>query len=124
MSDRIVLRGIQVYAFHGVLQAEKELGQRFVVDVTLFGDFSAAALSDNLNDALDYSRVHDLVCEAMVGQSFNLIEAAAGHLCTVLLRSTAAEKVEVRVEKSTPPIPGFTGQAQVTLLRDRQWLQK
>jgi dihydroneopterin aldolase len=123
MSDRIVLRGIQVYAYHGVLPAEKKLGQRFVVDVTLFGDYSQAARSDDLHDAVDYSRVHALVCEAMEHKSFNLIEAAAGHLCTVLLENTAAEKVEVTIEKSTPPIPGFTGQALVSLLRDRKWLE-
>lgn len=123
MNDRIVLRGIQVYAYHGVLAAEKKLGQRFVVDVTLFGDFSKAARSDDLNHALDYSQVHTLVCEAMSQKSFDLIEALAGHLCSVLLSKTSAEKVEVTVEKSTPPIPDFTGQALVTLQRDRQWLK-
>ncbi len=123
MNDRIVLRGIQVYAYHGVLAAEKKLGQRFVVDATLFGDFSSAVRSDDLNDAVDYSRVHGLVCEAMSQASFNLIEAAAGHLCTVLLKNTDAQSVEVTVEKTTPPIPGFTGQASVTLLRDRKWLE-
>lgn len=124
MNDRIVLRGIEIYAYHGVLPEEKELGQRFVVDVTLFGDFSLAARSDDLKHALDYSRVHGIVRDAMLEKSFNLIEAAAGNLCTVLLSNTDAEKVEVTIEKTTPPIPDFTGQALVTLLRDRQWLEK
>ena len=123
MNDCIVLQGIQVFAYHGVLAAEKQLGQRFVVDVALYGDFSQAARSDDLNHALDYSQVHTLVCEAMSQKSFDLIEAAAGHLCTVLLENTAALKVEVTVEKTTPPIAGFTGQAQVKLMRDRQWLK-
>ena len=123
MSDRIVLRGIQVYAYHGVLPAEKMLGQRFVVDVTLFGDFSRAARSDDLCHALDYSEVHSLVCKAMEKENFDLIEAVAGHLCSVLLSNTEAAEVEVKVEKSTPPIPGFTGQALVIMRRDRQWLK-
>lgn len=123
MNDRIVLSGIQVYAYHGVLAAEKKLGQRFVVSVTLFGDFSQAARSDDLQHAIDYSQVHALVVEAMGQESFDLIEAAAGHLCTVLLSNTVADKVEVAVEKTTPPIPGFTGQAQVIMMRDRQWLE-
>ncbi len=122
MKDRIVLSGVQVYAHHGVLPAEKKLGQRFVVDVTLLGDFSLAARSDLLADAVDYSRVHTLVVEAMVAQSFDLIEKAAGHLCTVLLESLAVDSVEITVEKTTPPIAGFTGQAAVTLVRDRSWL--
>ncbi len=123
MNDCIDLRGIQIYAYHGVLDAEKKLGQRFVVDVTLFGDFSQAARTDDLKYAMDYSQVHTLVCDAMTQKNFDLIEAAAGHLCTVLLDKTMAEKVEVVVEKTTPPIPGFTGQALVRLVRDRQWLK-
>ncbi len=120
--DRIELRGIHVYAYHGVLEEEKSLGQRFVVDVILSGDFSRAALSDDLADALDYSKVHTLVCDAMQQQRFDLIEAAAGNLCKVLLTETDAAEVEVKIEKSTPPIPGFTGQAFVIMARDRAWL--
>ena len=123
MNDRIVLSGIQVYAYHGVLAAEKKLGQRFVVSVTLYGDFSQAARSDDLQYAMDYSQVHTLVVEAMGQKSFDLIEAAAGYLCTVLLKNTLAGKVEVTVETTTPPIPGFTGQAKVIMMRDHQWIQ-
>ena len=122
MKDRLILRGIQVYGYHGVMPEEKQLGQRFKVDVILFGDFSKAARSDALADALDYSRVHALVCETVGQGSFDLIESVAGRLCTVLLENLPITAVEVTVEKSNPPIPGFTGQALVTLLRDKEWL--
>lgn len=123
MNDRLTLRGIQVYGYHGVLPEEKQLGQRFVVDVILFGDFSKAARSDDLNDAVDYSRAYQLICETMENGSFDLIEKAAGRLCTVLLESLTVDSVEVTVEKTNPPIRGFNGQAAVTLRRDRGWLQ-
>ncbi len=122
MNDRIVLRGIEVYCYHGVHMQEKQLGQRFVVDVVLFGDFSVAARSDSLDHAVDYSKVHSLVVKAMQNGSFDLIERAAGHLCFVLLKSLDIGAVEVTVEKTNPPIPGFTGQAAVILRRDRRWL--
>ena len=122
MNDRIVLRGIQVYGYHGVMQAEKQLGQRFKVDVILFGDFSKAARSDSLEDAVNYSQVHALVLGAMENDRFDLIEKVAGNLCSVLLKSLVIDSVEVTVEKSNPPIPGFNGQAAVTLHRDRSWL--
>ena len=124
MKDRITLQGIQVYAHHGVLAAEKQLGQHFVVDVVLFGDFSASAKSDNLEDAVDYSQVYGLVTETMKEENFDLIERAAGQLCAVLLKFLTVDSVEVTVEKSNPPIPGFNGQASVTLHRDRQWLSE
>jgi dihydroneopterin aldolase len=123
MSDRISLRGIDVYAHHGVHPAERELGQRFVIDAELEFDCSAAARSDRLEKALDYTRVHALVVHTTAETRFQLIEALAGRLCTVLLRELPVDQVTLTVHKPNPPIPGFLGQASVTLVRDRSWLK-
>lgn len=120
--DRISLQGIDVYAHHGVHPAERELGQRFVIDAELWFDCSLAARSDSLGQALDYTRVHRLVCDTTADTSFHLIEALAGRLCTVLLRDLPVEKVAITVRKPNPPIPNFLGTASVTLVRDRAWL--
>lgn len=120
--DVISLHGIDVYAHHGVHPAERELGQRFVIDVDLWADCTAAALSDDLGQALDYTAAHRLVCETTAGTSFHLLESLAGQLCRALLQGLAVDKVLVRVHKPNPPIPNFLGQATVTLVRDRQWL--
>ena len=50
MGDRILLTGMTFYGYHGVRTPEKELGQRFVVDLEMELDLSAAGLSDDLND--------------------------------------------------------------------------
>ncbi len=121
--DKISLHGIDVYAHHGVLPAERELGQRFVIDVDLWGDCSGAALTDDLAQAFDYSVAHRLVQEKTAATSFHLIEALAGELCRELLAHLAVEKVRVRVHKPQAPIPGFLGQATVSLIRDRSWLE-
>lgn len=120
--DRISLYGIDIYAHHGVHPAERELGQRFVIDLDLWSDFSAAADSDSLADALDYTAVHRHVTEATASTTFHLIEALAGHICRLLLQEFALEKVSVTVRKPNPPIPNFLGTACVTLERDRFWL--
>lgn len=120
--DIVSLHGIDVYAHHGVHPAERELGQRFVIDVDLWADCTAAALSDDLSQALDYTAAHRLVCETTAGTSFQLLEALAGELCRALLEGLRVEKVLVRVHKPNPPIPNFLGQATVTLVRDRAWL--
>lgn len=120
--DRISLHGIDVYAHHGVHPAERELGQRFVIDVDLWVDCSEAASSDSLARALDYTAVHRRISEATAGTSFQLIEALAGHICRVLLENFDVEKVLLTVQKPNPPIPNFLGKAAVTLERDRTWL--
>jgi dihydroneopterin aldolase len=120
--DRITLKGIDVYAHHGVHPAERELGQRFVIDTDLWFDCSAAARSDSLGKALDYTAVHRLVWETTAETSFHLIEALAGRLCRVLLQELPVDRVAVTVQKPNPPIPNFLGTASVTLERDRSWL--
>ena len=123
MSDKVRLHGIDLFAYHGVLPEETSLGQRFVVDVELSFDCATAADSDNLDDALDYTAVYDLVKTAGAEGPFNLIEAVAGHLCRRLLTAFPLSKVKVTVHKPNPPIPGFLGSAAVTLKRDRAWLE-
>jgi len=119
--DKVSLHGIDVYAHHGVHPAERELGQRFVIDVDLWIDCRTAAASDSLADALDYTAVHRCICTAAADTSFYLIEALAGHLCTALLAAFPVERVRLRVLKPNPPIPNFLGKAAVTLERDRRW---
>lgn len=121
--DQVSLRGIDVYAHHGVHPAERELGQRFVIDVDLWADCEAAALSDALEDALDYTAVHRRICTVTAETSFQLIEALAGNLCRALLESFPVSRVRIQVQKPNPPIPSFLGTAAVTFERDRAWLE-
>lgn len=123
MMDLINLRGIDVYAHHGVHPAERELGQRFVIDVDLWYDCTDAARTDDLNRALDYSAVHGIIRSTAADQTFHLLEALAGLICTNLLQEFDLQKVSVTVRKPNPPIPGFLGTAAVTLVRDRSWLE-
>ena len=120
--DCVSLHGIDVYAHHGVHPAERELGQRFIIDVDLFADCTAAALSDDLGQALDYAAAYRLVRETAARTSFQLLEALAGEICRALLAGLAVERVVVCVHKPHAPIPDFLGRASVTLARDRSWL--
>lgn len=122
--DCIVLSGIDVYAHHGVHPAERELGQRFVVDVELHGDWSAAARTDHLGDALDYVAVHRQVREVCAETSFQLLEALAEAICRALLEAQPLDRVVVTVQKPNPPIPNFLGRVAVTLDRDRLWFRR
>ncbi len=119
--DRIRLQGIDVYAHHGVHPAERELGQRFVIDVDLWSDLSESASRDSLKKALDYTAVHRRICEVAATTSFHLIEALSLQLCQALLAEFPLERVVVTVQKPNPPIPNFLGKVSVTFERDRQW---
>jgi dihydroneopterin aldolase len=120
--DRITVQGIDVYAHHGVHPAERELGQRFVIDVQLYGDWSAPGESDALGDALDYVAVHRRIREVAASQSYHLLEALATRISRALLRDFPVARTVVTVHKPNPPIANFLGRVSVTLDRDRAWL--
>ncbi len=120
--DRITVQGIDVYAHHGVHPAERELGQRFVIDVELFGDWSAPGESDALGDALDYVAVHRRIREVAAAHSYHLLEALATRICRALLNDFPVARTVVTVHKPNPPIASFLGRVSVTLDRDRHWL--
>ena len=59
--DKILLEGMEFYAYHGVNEIEKTQGQRFIVDVELSANLARAAETDSLTDTINYSDVFRLV---------------------------------------------------------------
>ena len=106
MGDRILLAGMTFYGYHGVRPEEKELGQRFVVDLELELDLSAPAVSDDLRDTVDYSRVYQVVREIVEGPSRNLLETLAEQTAGRVLSAFPVDGVRVRVTKPHVSIRG------------------
>jgi dihydroneopterin aldolase len=115
--DRIVLHGIQFYAYHGVHDEERRLGQRFLVDVELRLDVSAAASRDDVSSAVDYSQVHAAVVEIGTGQQFHLLETLASHMASVLLDRYPIRSVTVRATKPAPALAGILAGVSVEVVR-------
>lgn len=103
-GDRVELRGLRCFGHHGVLDAERRDGQRFVVDVTLHADLSAPAASDRLADTVDYAALAARLHAAVAATRFDLIEALADHLCTLVLADPRVAAAEVRVAKPDAPV--------------------
>ena len=106
MGDRILLKGMTFYGYHGVRPEEKELGQRFVVDVEMELDLRAAGASDDLTDTVDYSRVYRVVKEIVEGPGRNLLEAVAEETAGAVLNTFSVSAVRVRVAKPHVSIRG------------------
>ncbi len=105
-EDRILLEGMVFYGYHGASVAEKDLGQRFVVDVEIRADLAPAGLSDDLEKTVNYSRVYRLAKQVVEGPSLNLIEAVAERIAAAVLELERVEAVRVRVRKPCAPIKG------------------
>jgi dihydroneopterin aldolase len=116
--DRLLLEGMAFVGHHGVGDAEREVGSRFVVDAELERDLSAAGRSDRLEDALDYRRPYQAVREVVEGPSCRLIETLAERIADRLLSFEGVGSVTVRVRKR-PPLRGEFGAFGVEIRRPK-----
>jgi dihydroneopterin aldolase len=117
--DAITVRGIRARGRHGVLPAERELGQEFTVDVTLHLDTRQAAATDDLTRTVDYGELATRLAEVVSGEPVKLIETLAERLAQVCLSYERVEEVEVSVHKPAAPIPVPFDDVVVTIRRRR-----
>ena len=100
LHDRIILEGMVFYGRHGVLPAERELGQPFVVDVELWLDLRPAGLSDDLAKTVDYGEVQRLAKQVVEGEPADLTETVAERIANATLEEhPLVEVVRVKVKK-------------------------
>lgn len=97
MGLTIELQGLELWGHHGVGEDERRDGQRFLFDVWL--DVSNAALSDRIEDAVDYRAVGALVREISDGRRYQLLEPLAAAVADALLVRFPVARARVRVRK-------------------------
>ena len=100
----IFIEGLEVYGHHGVAPEEKVLGQRFFFDIRLTVEDYPAALTDRVEDAVDYTEVIDLVIDVATTQSYSLVERLARVTAEAILQRFPIDEVWVHVVKPHPPI--------------------
>ncbi|WP_338013880.1 dihydroneopterin aldolase [Desulforamulus profundi] len=77
MKDKIILKGMTFYGYHGVLPEEQRLGQLFEVDLELLTDLKPAGDSDDLKRSVSYADVFETVEQVVTGPPRRLLEAVA-----------------------------------------------
>ena len=98
-QDRITLSCIRLLSRIGVTEEERRLPQSCEADVTVWGDFEAAASTDAIDRAIDYSRILATVTAVAAQREYILIETLAYRLAREVLQGFPAQRVGVRVRK-------------------------
>lgn len=115
MESKIELREMKFYAFHGVGEQERVVGNHFIVDVLLTAPLMQAVLNDKLEDTINYAEVYSLVKQEMHVPS-RLLEHVAGRILSALKnRFPQLAAIEIKVAKLTPPFGGDVLSASVIL---------
>lgn len=118
--DKIMIKGLRVYAYHGVNQEEKEKGQPFELDITLGVDARAAGQSDDLAQTVNYSKVSKRVLAVMLAEKNDLLERAAARVAQALLEDFPIEEVTVLLKKPRAPIAADFEYVAVQITRRRE----
>ena len=115
--DKIIFEKIQFYAYHGVYEEEKILGQMFEVDLEMYMDLKKPGESDCIDDTVNYALVYDVVKKLVTETNKKLLEALAESIAKELLELFPLEEIVVRVRKLQPPIPGYLQSVSVEIRR-------
>lgn len=118
-ADLLTITGLEVFAHHGVFDFERENGQRFVIDVELALDTSAAAGDDDLAQTVHYGELAVEISEAVAADPVDLIETLAERVAGVVLAHPPVERVRVVVHKPDAPIPVPFADVSITIVRHR-----
>jgi dihydroneopterin aldolase len=118
--DKIHLKKMIFYGYHGVFPEETKLGQRFAVDLTVEVDLSEAGKSDRLEDSINYAELYQICKDVVEGKPFKLVEAVAEKIAAEVLENyNAVALCHVTVIKPDPPIPGHYESVAVEITRSR-----
>ena len=103
--DKIYIKDLEIYAYHGVNPEEKQNGQRFIISIELSLSLREAGLSDDLNTTVNYSDVCNTVEKVFTSKKHDLIEKCAEQIAEhILVDFSPVQKVKVIVKKPEAPI--------------------
>ena len=103
--DKIIMRGLKFYGYHGLSDQEQESGQVFLVDAELYLDLKRAGMLDNQEYTADYASVAHVIKSVVEGQPCKLIEAVAEKVSIAILELFPVREVMIRVKKPQAPLP-------------------
>lgn len=102
--DKIILKGMKIFGYHGVYEEEKKLGQKFIVDLEMFLDLKEAGKHDDFTKTVNYVEVYNNIENIVKNFKFHLLETLAEKIAEEVLSNTLIKNVKVRIRKPAPPV--------------------
>jgi 7,8-dihydroneopterin aldolase/epimerase/oxygenase len=114
----IEINGLSLYTHHGVTEAEREIGQRLLIDLRLDVGETDATVTDRVEDTVDYAEVCQLVALVAQQRSYKTLERLCSSIADRLLSDFELEGVWVKASKPEPPIPLSVDDVSVEVWRE------
>jgi dihydroneopterin aldolase len=117
-SVTIEISGLSLYTHHGVSEAEREVGQRLVLDLRLDIGETDATVTDSIEDTVDYAEVCQLVALIAQQRSHKTLERLCSTIADRLLADYELEGIWVKAAKPEPPIALSVDEVSVEVWRE------
>ena len=118
--DKLYLENIEIFAYHGVFQEEKTLGQKFIISLELTLDMREAAITGDLTKSVHYGELCHKIEEEFKKESYDLIETAVEKIAEYILFNYDMVKcAKVMLKKPWAPIGRHLDYAAVEI--ERAW---
>lgn len=118
--DKILMKNLSFYGYHGVLPEENKLGQKYIIDVILHVDLEEACCNDNVMDTVNYAEVFEIVQYHATIKQYKLIEALAESITKEIFKKhRRVQEIEITVKKPEAPVNGIFDYFGVELRRRR-----
>jgi len=116
---KVILKNIRIYAFHGCMEEEEKIGSDYIVNLEVDAPMEMASRTDELEDAVDYVSLNDIVKEEMSVRSKLLEHVAQRIVDKIMGQFEEVESVVVSVAKQNPPIGGDMEEVCIRLKEER-----
>jgi dihydroneopterin aldolase len=119
--DKIIIRDLKIFAYHGVNPEEKRDGQNFIFDIDLYVNFTKACYSDNVLDTVSYAKVVKTVKRVFTQEKYDLLEKASQITADAILEEYPdVFRVDITLKKPDAPIKADFGYVGVVISRERE----
>ncbi|SHI71127.1 dihydroneopterin aldolase [Algibacter luteus] len=116
----IKVENIRVFAYHGCLKEETKIGSDYRVDLEVKADLQTSAVTDKLNDTVDYVFLNRIIKEEMNIASHLLETVAKRILNRIFKEDKLVKKATVWVSKLNPPIGGDVEKVTIKMTDKRK----
>ncbi len=118
--DKIIVKDLKLFCYHGVNPEEKEEGQNFVFDIDASVDLTLPCESDNVDDTVSYAKIIKCVRRVAQGEKNDLLERVAQRVCDALFEEfPKIQALKILLKKPDAPIKAEFSYVAVEIERTR-----
>lgn len=118
--DKIIVKDLKLFCYHGVNPEEKVDGQNFVFDIEAFLDLQLPCKTDNVDDTVSYAKIIKTVRRVAQSEKNDLLEYVAQRVVDELFDEfSKIEKIVLTLKKPEAPIKADFSYVAVQIERVR-----